>query len=442
MPALVDKSAVTKVCVDDFAIRKRYTYGTVMVDLETHRIIDIIDSRETKKVEEWLKSYPNLKIISRDGAQTYSSASTNSHPDALQISDRFHLLKNLSDAVKRYMHHLFPSRLVIPAISQNAEMQALYDTRNRAERIYFAHQKRQEGYTINDIALLLHSATTTVQKYLAIPETEILKVKENARERQHIRQMQIKQATMEEVRTLYAQGNAIDEISRLTGHSILTINNYLKEDCPTNNGHYDCRRPGKLAPYEQTVIEMRAKGITYNKIHEYICNKGYSGTVASLRMFMQKERTHIKSITKNENGPVEYIPRKYFCKLIFRELEKVNGLTSEQYEAAIKKYPVLGKIYSLLRDFHRITFSQQSSELDSWITKAEQLQIDEVNTYINGLKNDITAVKNGIDFKYNNGLAEGSVNKIKLTKRIMYGRNSFLLLKAKLLLNEFYHQIN
>lgn len=442
MPALVDKSAVTKVCVDDFAIRKRYTYGTVMVDLETHRIIDIIDSRETKKVEEWLKSYPNLKIISRDGAQTYSSASTNSHPDALQISDRFHLLKNLSDAVKRYMHHLFPSRLVIPAISQNAEMQALYDTRNRAERIYFAHQKRQEGYTINDIALLLHSATTTVQKYLAIPETEIPKVKENARERQHIRQMQIKQATMEEVRTLYAQGNAIDEISRLTGHSILTINNYLKEDCPTNNGHYDCRRPGKLAPYEQTVIEMRAKGITYNKIHEYICNKGYSGTVASLRMFMQKERTHIKSITKNENGPVEYIPRKYFCQLIFRELEKVNGLTSEQYEAAIKKYPVLGKIYSLLRDFHRITFSQQSSELDSWITKAEQLQIDEVNTYINGLKNDITAVKNGIDFKYNNGLAEGSVNKIKLTKRIMYGRNSFLLLKAKLLLNEFYHQIN
>ena len=336
----MDKSAVTKVCVDDFAIRKRCTYGRVMVDLETHRIIDIIDSRETKKVEEWLKSYPNLKIISRDGAQTDSSASTNSHPDALQISDRFHLLKNLSDAVKRYMHHLFPSRLVIPGISQNAEMQALYDTRNRAERIYFAHQKRQEGYTINDIALLLHSATTTVQKYLAIPETEILKVKENARERQHIRQMQIKQVAMEEVRTLYAQGNAIDEISLLTGHSILTINNYLKEDCPTNNGHYDCRYPGKLAPYEQTVIEMRAKGITYNKIHEYICNKGYSGTVASLRMFMRKERTHIKSISKNENGPVEYIPRKYFCQLIYRELEKVNGLTSEQYEAAIKKYPI------------------------------------------------------------------------------------------------------
>ena len=75
MPALVDKSGVTKICVDDFAFRKRYSYGTVMVDLESHRIIDLLDSRETGKVEEWLKSYPNIQVISRDGAQTYASCS-------------------------------------------------------------------------------------------------------------------------------------------------------------------------------------------------------------------------------------------------------------------------------------------------------------------------------------------------------------------------------
>lgn len=82
-------------CMDDFAFRKRYTYGSVMVDLDTHRIIDIIDSRETKKVEEWLKSYPHPEVISRDGAQTYSSAVQKSYPNAIQVSDRFHLLKNL-----------------------------------------------------------------------------------------------------------------------------------------------------------------------------------------------------------------------------------------------------------------------------------------------------------------------------------------------------------
>jgi predicted transcriptional regulator len=429
---VVDKSSVTKVCVDDFAIRKRYTYGTVMVDLETHRIIDIINSRETKQVEEWLRSYPNLQIISRDGAQTYSAASLKSHPKALQISDRFHLLKNLSDAVQKYMYRLFASRLVIPTVSLNPEMQALYNTRNRTEKICFAHKKRQEGYTVNDIALLLHSATTTIQRYLAIPENEIPKVKENSRERQHIQQMINKQATIDEARTLYKRGHAIDEILRLTGHATLTIKNYLKEDCSVNNGHYDRRMLCKLAPYEQDVIEMRAQGVTYNKIHEYICKKGYSGTIASLRVFMQKERTHLKSLSKNEKEPVEYIRRKCLCQLILQE----------QYEATIEKYPILGKIYSKLREFHRIVFSQQSVKLDTWIMETEQLQIEELNTYINGLKNDITAVKNGIEFKYNNGLAEGSVNKIKLTKRIMYGRNSFMLLKAKLLLNEYYYQIN
>lgn len=93
MLTIVDKSNVTKIYVDDFAFRKRYTYGTVMVNLDTHKIIDIIDSRETKIGEDWLRSYPNLKVVSRDGAHTYSSAVSNAHPDAIQISDRFHLIK-------------------------------------------------------------------------------------------------------------------------------------------------------------------------------------------------------------------------------------------------------------------------------------------------------------------------------------------------------------
>ncbi len=63
--------------------------------------------------------------------------------------------------------------------------------------------------------------------------------------------------------------------------------------------------------------------------------------------------------------------------------------------------------------------------------KAKELDISEIDFYISVLKNDIDAVKNSIN--YNNGLAEGSVNKLKLVKRVMYGRNSFHLLKAKLL---------
>lgn len=444
MPAIVDKSLVTKICVDDFAFRKRYSYGTVMVDLETHRIIDILDSRETSKVADWLKTYPNLEVISRDGAQTYSSASTNSHPNALQVSDRFHLLKNLSEAVERYMKQLFPSRLQIPATkaTMNPQMQALYNTRNRCERIYYARQKRSEGYTISDIALLLHSSDSTISKYLTIPEDKIPEQRENIREIQHRKEMNRKQMAVNEVRRLYNAGHTMEGITRLTGHTWLTVKNYLKEDPSINNGHYDNRMSGKLAPYEKDVLAMRAQGITYAKIHEEISSRGYTGTVASLRVFMQKERTHRKTICKENTETTECIPRKFMCQLIYRKLEDINGLTQEQYSAALQKYPILGKLYSLLKDFHRIIFSQKSEELKSWMELASSLKIVELDTYIAGLKKDLQAVKNAIDYTYNNGLAEGSVNKIKLTKRIMYGRNSFQLLKAKILLNEYYYQIN
>ena len=87
-------------------------------------------------------------------------------------------------------------------------------------------------------------------------------------------------------------------------------------------------------------------------------------------------------------------------------------------------------------------FSRKSEELDSWMETAAELKIDELDRYINGLQNDLRAVKNAIIYPYNNGLAEGSVNKIKLTKRITYGRNGFALLKVKLLINEYFHQIN
>ena len=65
--------------------------------------------------------------------------------------------------------------------------------------------------------------------------------------------------------------------------------------------------------------------------------------------------------------------------------------------------------------------------------------IPELNTFLEGINKDLTAVKNGITEQYNNGLAEGSVNKIKVIKRIMCGRNSFELLKAKVLFGEYFH---
>lgn len=434
-----EKYRINRVCIDDFAIRKRYKYGTVMVELDTHRIVDILESRDSEEVAKWLQTYPNITVISRDGAQIYANASTRAHPSAIQVSDRFHLVKNLCDVVSKLIQREFPSRVAIPATCSSPEMQILYNTANQAERIQFAKRKRAEGYTISDIALMLHSSATTISRYLSYCEDDLPINTLFARQRQHEQAIQRKKEAIEEVRSLYDTGHNVEEISRLTGHTRKTVTNYLRCDCPLVNGHYDNRIPGKLAPYESYVINMRAEGRTYKDIHNFITKKGYSGTVSSLRMFMQKERARQKEASESEtteHSEIEYIQRKSLCKLIYSKLEDVSMLTGEQYGAAIRKYPFLGKMYSIVKEFHRIVFSHKPDEIETWISNARLLDIPELNTYLAGLSADLSAVKNAISYPYNNGLAEGSVNKIKLTKRIMYGRSSFALLRAKLLLNE------
>ncbi|WP_242649463.1 ISL3 family transposase [Clostridium kluyveri] len=413
--------------MDDFAFKKRYTYGTIMIDIDTHRVIDVLDSRDKDRVIEWLNTYPNIKVVSRDGSRTYGAAIKASHPNAIQVTDRFHLLKNLSEAVEKYMCRLYPSRLEIPATSTtlSPEMEALYNTRNRRERILFARKKYKEGYTQSEIALLLHSAISTIGKYLTMSESDIPKSSSSTRESQHQREILKKKTKIEEVKSMFQRGTPVDEICRKTGHTYQTIMNYVSGNYSLVNGNYDNRRPGKLQKYEDEVVLLRSQGITYKKITEIIGKKGYTGTVDALRVFMQKEREHHKnSILHKEDNKKEYIARKWMIQLIYHKLDNIKGITSEQYEEVLKKYPIIGHIYKLLRQFYEIIFSKKCNELDQWMREAKELDICEIDSYISGLKNDINAVKNAINYNYNNGLAEGSVNKLKLIKRVMYGRQN------------------
>ena len=107
-------------------------------------------------------------MISRDGAQIYANASEKSHPGVVQVSDRFHMIKGLTEAMTKYIIREFPTRLEIPAVSTNSEEHVkLIDQRNHVDRVRFAQTKKAEGMTVNEIALLLHSSVKTIQKYLA-----------------------------------------------------------------------------------------------------------------------------------------------------------------------------------------------------------------------------------------------------------------------------------
>jgi hypothetical protein len=88
-----------------------------MINIDTKRIVDLLESREIRDVTEWLKTYPNIQVVSRDGSASYAAAINNAHPGALQVSDRFHLLKNLTDHAKGIMTSILNARVEIPITS-------------------------------------------------------------------------------------------------------------------------------------------------------------------------------------------------------------------------------------------------------------------------------------------------------------------------------------
>ena len=306
MPSIVDNFSVKRVCVDDFALRKRFSYGTVMVDLDTHKIIDLIPSRDTDEVKEWLKKFPNIEVFSRDGAQIYAHAVQKAYPNVVQVSDRFHLIKGLSEAVVKYIIRTFPAKIEIPAVTvQSSEMKQLLNINNRSKRIQFAHNQKRAGMTVSEIALVLHCTPKTVEKYLNIDPTTVVD-RMIAREKQHQLVLQQKQKDVVEARELAKKGIPIEHIAKMLHHTYRTIQNYLDPKYSVVNGHYNTRIASKLAPFEEKVFLLRSQGVTYSKIHEIITKEGYNGSVASLRMFMQKEQ--LRRINEQEVNSDYHLP--------------------------------------------------------------------------------------------------------------------------------------
>ncbi|MFO0802800.1 MAG: ISL3 family transposase [Gemmataceae bacterium] len=89
--------------IDDFAFRKGQNYGTILIDLERGCVIDLLKTREAADVEAWLKQHPGIEVITRDRATAYANAATGGAPQATQVADRWHLLKNLREAAERLL---------------------------------------------------------------------------------------------------------------------------------------------------------------------------------------------------------------------------------------------------------------------------------------------------------------------------------------------------
>ena len=133
----------------------------------------------------------------------------------------------------------------------------------------------------------------------------------------------------------------------------------------------------------------------------------------------------------------EFVKRKEIIALLFHSKKTKTKLSEEQIKEIYKLHPKIESVIDLVNDFRDILRQKRNDALQSWIERVTALDIQPLNSFINGIERDLTAVKNAIAYEYNNGLAEGKINKLKLVKRTMYGRCLFDLLRNKILLLEY-----
>ena len=273
-------------------------------------------------------------------------------------------------------------------------------------------------------------------------EEDIPEQKQTVRGREHEEAIEKVNNRALKTRELKEQGLSIAAITEQTGFTYATVKRYLSESFTPISGHYGKQREGKLEPFRDEVLKMKSDGLKYREIYDIINSKGYNGTQDAIRGFVSKERRISRDINAQDRVARELIDKKWLIQLLYKPIDEVKGITQAQLDAVIAACPMAGNIYNLINEFKELLKQKQPQRLFSWMKKAFALNLPEINAFISGLQTDIEAVKNAIITDYNNGVAEGSVNKLKLTKRIMYGRCGFKMLKNKTLKFEKYAVFN
>ena len=181
-------SKLHAVGVDDWAKCKGQRYGTILVDLERRQVVDLLTDRTAEAVVEWLREQEGIEFVSRDRSRTYAEAIAAGASQAIQVADRWHLLKNLSDAVFKLLQKNYPliKQYLDPKSNDNNEtgdeknlVAEFWDDEmdpltpaeeRRRDRIAQTLLLHDLGWTQRDIANQLNIHPKTVRRYLRSPD--------------------------------------------------------------------------------------------------------------------------------------------------------------------------------------------------------------------------------------------------------------------------------
>lgn len=373
--------------VDDWAFRRGGIYGTLLLDLETHTPVDLLPDRTAETRASWLLAHPGVQLISRDRAGQYAQGAKKGAPEAIQVADRFHLTKKLSEVVERILsHHRQALRQIrfVPASSQSAVPLAVRylrpDRKLRKQEVLQARQARAE-----QIQQLLGQGLTQ----LAIA-----------------RQLHLNRKTV----ALYAKTLSISAVSHPA-------------------------RAGILAPFTR-YLAARGPAGERNGVGLYrdIVAQGYTGSRMTVERFLLglRDLERHGQLPAMLSAPVELTPHRAVGLLLKRTEER----TEEETQALLRVgqiHPDLARTQLLMHQFLQILRERHGYELDQWLAAAFHSGVPEWRTFVRKLRQDHAAVQAGLTLKWNNGPVEGHINRLKFVKRSMYGRANFDLLRFRVL---------
>jgi len=387
--------------VDDFSFRRGISFGTILVDLEQRKPIDLLPDREAETLKIWLDGHPGVEIISRDRSGSYADGAGRGAPNAVQIADRFHLLQNLTKLMERFVNR-FQSLLVSATLAINKEQ------------------------TSSPIATDKRCLTSMLS---ALSE----KHSQQKRERRFER--------YQKVIRLHQEGLIHREIARQTGLSRSTVLNYLKTDAfperqrhSTNGSILDC-----FLPY---LHQRWSEGCrNAQQLWREVKEQGYPGTnrmvvryIARLRV-LGVEVPQIPKINSADNKTAVF-KTPSTKRAAWWLLQSPEDLKPEQkafLEQFIDLCPEAPKIQELGRKFRAMIRERLEPNFDDWMKAGQESGIKELENFVKGIKQDRVAVKASLTYKWSQGQVEGQVNRLKMLKRQMYGRAKFDLLRARVL---------
>ncbi len=405
--------------IDDWAMRKGIRYGTLLVDMVSGRPIELLPSRDTQPVTNWLRMHPEIVVVSRDRAGNYAQAAREAVPQAVQVADRWHLLKNLRDALALvYEHHrrLLSSLSVEPATLNP-------DTVQRQEEL-----------------VLLNRLAPAPPPQPPAPRAPRPLNRARLMEQIRAEQWLYWKSQLERVQQLRTQGLSIGAIVRETGLARRTVKKYLLlETYPKRTAP----RPGPrvIDPFKPYLQQRIQAGLTaHRQLWQELVEQGFTGSRATAYRYITvyRKQLGVPAMSLPRSIPhitSEFTPRRLAALVLCRP-ETLSAQQQALIAQANLLHPDIAHATELAQAFATMLRTRANASLDDWIRRVQASPFPALKSFAAGLQRDYAAVKAAFTWEWSNGRVEGHVNRLKFIKRQMFGRAKFDLLRLRVLLTD------